>query len=1135
MPSSIISMFFHHTKFTVVLLILSCLAPCPAHALEKVSIQLKWLHHYQFAGYYAALEKGFYKEAGLDVTIREGGPDVDVEEVVLSGKADFGVGTSAILLNQAKGQNLVVLAQIFQHSPAVFLTPRKSGIRSVADMKGRRFMYSNQHGDMLAMLKKNGITEQDIVMMPHKGDPRDLLHNKADVMLAYNFNEPFVMEQAGEPYLMFSPVNNGIDFYGDNLFTARKRADQQPDVVAAFRDATIRGWHYALEHKHEVAGLILSQYSKEKSRDWLLYEANQLENIIQPRLIEIGHSNPDRWKHITETFQSLGMLPAQFDFSPIIYAPASHKNYRLLFTTIIVFGVITCLLSAIIMKFKRLNSKLASEIQDRNKVEDALREANLFNDQIINSAQEGIIVYDKNLRYLLWNPFMERIAGYTSSEVIGKQPLDLFPFLKDGGVIQRLEDILKGKTVSPAEFPYFVEKSGLSGYCSDISAPLFDKDGQIIGIIGVVRDTTDRRAAEDLLRENERKLQTIIDATPECIKLIARDGALIMMNRAGLAMLEADDLDQIQGQCIYGIVDEKFQKDFVNLTERVFTGESGGLEFEITGLLGRRLWLETHAVPFRNEQNETIALLGITRNVTERKQAEQALRHSENFLRESQHIGRIGSFDLDIVNDCWTDTAMLDEIFGINDSFRKNISGLLSLVHTDYLEQMQDYLKHIVIGFKQPFDKEYPIVRMNDGEVRWVHGYGKLHFDGNGNPVRMVGAIQDVTERRNMEMERIALEHQILNAQKLESLGVLAGGIAHDFNNILTGILGNISFARSFLDVSHRSSQILMEAEKAAERATGLTHQLLTFAKGSQPIKNITEPKTLLESSAKLVLSGSNVKCDITMPDDLHNFEVDEGQISQAFNNIILNAVQAMRDGGSMSITACNTTLDSSNTLALSAGNYVKISFYDKGTGISEEDQKKIFDPYFTTKAGGNGLGLASVYSIISKHGGHIGVTSMLGVGTTFEIFLPASLEKVAQIAKTTAPAARAAQADHSILVMDDEEMIRDLMSAMLTDLGYHVQTCTNGEEAISFYRDATTSGHTYSVVIMDLTIPGGMGGKEAAQKILEFDPAARLVVSSGYSTDPVMAEYATFGFRAVMTKPYSMLAISNTLNELLT
>jgi PAS domain S-box-containing protein len=384
----------------------------------------------------------------------------------------------------------------------------------------------------------------------------------------------------------------------------------------------------------------------------------------------------------------------------------------------------------------------------------------------------------------------------------------------------------------------------------------------------------------------------------------------------------------------------------------------------------------------------------------------------------------------------------------------------------------------------------------------------------------------DITEREKSRDE-------LLKIQKLESLGILAGGIAHDFNNVLTGIMGNISLSRMYLDETHRAAGTLKSAEKACQKASGLANQLLTFSKGSRPVKRVVSADSLAKAFASRIADGFDILSIFQIPDNIHSLEVDEGQVGQAFSNIAINAAQAMPQGGTFTVRAENIALDKKNGMSLPAGNYVRFTFADTGCGIPEEDIKKVFDPYFTTR-GGNGLGLAAAHSIIAKHGGYLGVNSVVGKGTTFEVLLPANGDE---------PAARGeeqrkpsgVEADRiQLLIMDDEEMIRNLATELLGTLGYKVKTAADGKEAIAAYHEARESGAPFAAVIMDLTVPGGMGGKEAASLILKTYPDARLIVSSGYSEDPVMAEYADFGFCAAMVKPYRATDFVAVLDQVL-
>ena len=395
---------------------------------------------------------------------------------------------------------------------------------------------------------------------------------------------------------------------------------------------------------------------------------------------------------------------------------------------------------------------------------------------------------------------------------------------------------------------------------------------------------------------------------------------------------------------------------------------------------------------------------------------------------------------------------------------------------------------------------------------------------------RIVVILTDITERE-------LLHNELVKMQKLESIGVLAGGIAHDFNNILTGIMGNLSYARLMIETGHAADSSLESAERASARATDLTRQLLTFAQGGEPIKKVLSVRRLINEAVTFMLRGTNVRGEIRIDDAVQAIEADEGQISQVCNNILINAVQAMPEGGVLRIAAGLHILKAVNTLSLPEGEYVRISFSDEGGGMPGEVLRRIFEPYFSTKDSGSGLGLASVYSIVTRHGGSISVESELGKGSTFTILLPAT--KATPPVEPSGPSSgvrpiKGSQGRLPLLVMDDEAVIRDLATNMLTYLGYEVHVCADGEAAVRLYEEALAEGTPYAAVLMDLTIPGGMGGLEASRRILALDGDACLIVSSGYSHDPVMSDHLAHGFTGVLAKPYMVADLDQVLHTVL-
>ncbi|MBI1824125.1 MAG: response regulator [Nitrospirae bacterium] len=438
-------------------------------------------------------------------------------------------------------------------------------------------------------------------------------------------------------------------------------------------------------------------------------------------------------------------------------------------------------------------------------------------------------------------------------------------------------------------------------------------------------------------------------------------------------------------------------------------------------------------------------------------------------------------------------------------------------------DQREEYLELLDTLFEtgEPNSIELHMV----GPSRWLSRLIPLKH--NGKTISAMVISTNITELRKMEEE-------VQKVEKLESLGLLAGGIAHDFNNILTAILGNISLAKSFLDSKEQLLTRLKEAEKASLRASELAQQLLTFSKGGAPVKKLVSVKNFIEHSAHFALSGSNIQCQFYFQEGLWSVEADEGQLSQVIQNLVINAKQAMPSGGTIRLEVRNLAVKDEGLREIHLRNreYVLISIQDQGTGISKENLSKIFDPYFTTKTKGSGLGLSVSHSIIRRHQGAITVESNPGSGSTFVIYLPALAGL--QIHPEKPEMDGMVRGRGKVLVMDDEVSVLDLVEETLSHLGYEVETAKSGVEAVGRYKMALGTGNPFDLVITDLTVPGDIGGMETLRRLKEINPQVKVIVSSGYSNDPAMADFGKFGFSDCLQKPYRAFQIGQVVKKVL-
>ncbi|MBI3652364.1 MAG: PAS domain S-box protein [Acidobacteria bacterium] len=778
---------------------------------------------------------------------------------------------------------------------------------------------------------------------------------------------------------------------------------------------------------------------------------------------------------------------------------------------------------------RRANGKLAvlivsEDITWRKQAEEALRLSETkFRNVAESTASAMFIFHDGHLLYV--NPATEHILGYSQTELLTMPVTDVIHPDFQALYFARAEAIQHGSHMPfRAEYKLF-HKNGTERWVDVTFGDLVTMDAQQV-VIGTAYDITERKLAEEALRQSEAKFRNVAESTASAM-LIHRNGELIYVNPA-TERITGYTQEELLGMNLLNLIHPAFRSLYFQRTEARKRGEQIGhrCEYKLLHKSGAERWVDFTFGGFVHLDSQQ-ATIGTAYDITDRKQAEELLiAEKERLAVTLRSIG-----DGVIATDTNGHIVLLNRVaesltgWPQEEAMRQHLDTVFQIVNAKSHASLESMFAK-ALQREQVFENQENILLISrDGTERLIAATTAPIYDSQSCIIGVVLVFRDLSE----ELKR---DEEILKATKLESIALLAGGIAHDFNNFLTAILGNISLAKQYIEPSSRAYARLQDSEQATMRARDLTQQLLTFASGGAPIKKTASLANLLRESISFALTGSNVRSKIVLSADLWLAEIDEGQINQVLHNLVLNARQAMPLGGTIEITAENVTVEEGGFIEgayLPPPRYVKLTVKDSGVGIAEEHLSKIFDPYFTTKQKGSGLGLATAYSIIKNHGGYIFVESDIGSGTTFSLYLPASEKRATQ--KNAAP-----RLNHSakgrILIMDDEPALRKMISEILKYLGYEAAASQNGEEALALYRQALDTGQPFDAVILDLTVPGAMGGKETAEQLRALDATAKCIVSSGYSNDPVMAEYHEHGFVAVIAKPYQIAQLSEVLKQ---
>lgn len=987
------------------IILLICLLPAGVMAkpvsvveLETVTLQLKYYHQFQFAGYYAALEKGFYREVGLDVKLKSNAPGLKspIDEV-LSGAAQYGVSDNSLVIARLESKPVVVLANVFQKSPAVWIVREDSGISGLHDLVGKRVMHNpGLTSELLAMLQVEGIDANKINLIPTSFKIQDLIDGHIDAFNGYTTNEPYLLQEQGIPYRLISPLSYGVGSYGDVLFTSESEIENHPERAKAFRLASLKGWRYAMDHPDEIIDLIRTKYSSKKSRPHLKFEAEAMRDLILPDLVAIGHINPGRWRSIADKIATVGNIEANYDlFDGFIFDPTpklpDHRKLYAIITSVTLLALLFLILAVWIARLNIDLKKSEMNIQERN------RKLKSLNTKL-NQAQEithiGSYEWDLESNRTTWTDELFQIVGYPpySFEPSYEKYVDCIHPDDKGMFIALTQRVLHEKTAYNAEYR-IIRPEGEILYIHEQGDVKTDAKGEIVALFGVIQDISERAQYEEWLRKGEQYNRMLFEESSIGLALCKMNGELVDINAAFTAII-GRTIEETKTLSYWEITPEKYAVgEQTQLESLKKTGRYGPYEKEY-------IHADGHLVPVRLygqilEKDGENFIWSNVEDITVQKLAEEALLKSEEQLRL---LVEQANFHL------WC----IDRDLRFTQSLGGGLKGLGLRPNEVVGQTLYQFFQTESPEF-QPIKAHLKAMEGNEitYETQWQDRFFQTEvipqYDADGKIIGCIGVAVDTTQHHRVEMvlkeseelkrsAKQARHHQaeMAHLERLNTMGEMATGIAHELNQPLSAISTYAGTALKILKSDILQPELIQEAIKGtydqAQRAGKIIRRIREFVTKHTSVKESVSVNTLIDEVVKFTdveTRKQGIELQLELADDLPLISADYVQIEQVLVNLIRNALDALEIiATEMGQIVIRTHINQEGK--------VQVEVEDTGIGMDADTLSHIFESYVSNKGEkGMGMGLSISRSIIEAHSGQLWAKSKAGYGATFYFTLP--------------------------------------------------------------------------------------------------------------------------------------------------